>query len=678
MTRAYNLQLFFSYLFRVCPLNSHALDLHEVALQLEQWRVGQERTIRKREEDQESRQKYETHQGDCMGQESPNREETKVNTRKNAEVTQKEAGMDRERRIVPKVLERLQTNIDVQLLKQLLEKFRSIFLKSEVCRCESNECLLQLAKAFVWLGGAKYLIPSLLLHGDPQLKVVVLQLLIAFPQIGSIVSASNCKGPMNANFIKECIDVQTAMVELFKKEKDAAIQKLMSYRDAELKETVTIINQEEAKLWDMPSYATVRKGSRVLEQDFFHRHSFTFSRPSLSGMNRSTSPIPPTPIHSPMSVPLLMSWENVSTDFISWILFLCEEASLSIPVVNFCVFYLTHPLDTEYVASIPRPASELSLRVARFADIIPSVSVVSPRSKRSPRQLAKTPGVRLSGFAKCETSFISNIHLLYVILNQSAKAPGLVIVQMLEQITYLLLSDPTNVSVVVSLPNWYLLLLHLLMTGNHDIVISVEKQIARLVINIFVLGLFYHFIKSQTFSKTLYEMLNEIRSELGWNHDSVVMIRLILYSLLCKIQSSQSDFIFIPTHNAWLNIFALIDFIHVYSCKLPVQLKVAKLLATKSELDNFFRFGIHFDKNGECSDLMIYHKLSCLLHSFQISDWKTNVKDFMNNADISNGTLSLFSSTYRTFKPLIKAIALKGFFFCLVVLESRDCKSKVH
>ena len=71
-------------------------------------------------------------------------------------------------------------------------------------------------------------------------------------------------------------------------------------------------------------------------------------------------------------------------------------------------------------------------------------------------------------------------------------------------------------------------------------------------------------------------------ASLGWNNDSSLAVRLILYTLLCKIQSSIPNFIMTPDHIAWSNLYRLVEFIHNYACKMPCKLKVFKKLATKS------------------------------------------------------------------------------------------------
>ena len=54
-------------------------------------------------------------------------------------------------------------------------------------------------------------------------------------------------------------------------------------------------------------------------------------------------------------------------------------------------------------------------------------------------------------------------------------------------------------------------------------------------------------------------------------------------------------------------------------------------------MQKYFRFGLHFDKNGECPDAMIYHKLFTIFEAFQIQNWKSNVKSYLNNIDSEQG-----------------------------------------
>lgn len=175
--KPYHLHEFYAKLFEIIPKNKHAQQLYEKSLKLEQWKIMQEQTIRQRIVHVEE-------------------EDAEVKTKS--------------KHAVSSLIEVLRTNSDVQNLKNLLELFRLSLSSTffETCQCSSNECLIQVLKGIVWLGGVKYLLPSILSHGDPTLKTIAFQIIATFGRVGPLSLPFCCfTTPENVNDIFEYLEV---------------------------------------------------------------------------------------------------------------------------------------------------------------------------------------------------------------------------------------------------------------------------------------------------------------------------------------------------------------------------------------------------------------------------------------------------------------------------------------
>ena len=111
----------------------------------------------------------------------------------------------------------------------------------------------------------------------------------------------------------------------------------------------------------------------------------------------------------------LLTWEHVCTDFLLWISFFTKKCVLSVPVVDFCLFYLTRDYNVEYIPS-NRVGPEYGTQNNKFAS---SGDIADPMDDEN-----KSINNNNSANNAPKRRIISNPQLLYFMLKETVKAPS--------------------------------------------------------------------------------------------------------------------------------------------------------------------------------------------------------------------------------------------------------------
>jgi hypothetical protein len=83
------------------------------------------------------------------------------------------------------------------------------------------------------------------------------------------------------------------------------------------------------------------------------------------------------------------------------------------------------------------------------------------------------------------------------------------------------------------------------------------------------------------------------------NRDTIVLIRLLFHSLLCKLQANFKSFLHDALSPSWPNLFVLLDHVERFVFHTPLANKMQKMIAERGNQQYHRSTGLHYDENGK-------------------------------------------------------------------------------